>query len=192
MIRAMSFCVVMLLVVVVAQPIFAQSNPEYQFEIAIISSLSFVSERQSYDYRGDWYGGGNETEEYLLIPGNSPGLRLTFRTRSPILVDAGVMLIASGTDYNSARVDRFMLELGLGVDLGRKGSRIRPFVGAIGGGIMSDNSAFRNYVGGQGGVRFFVRDYAALRLQIGHRTTLNDERYGFKVTEIAAGIGFLL
>jgi hypothetical protein len=190
--RAPLFCTTALIFVVAGDSVHAQPGQHYQLEIAIISSVSFVTESHEYDYRYDYDGGSFETDTYVLIPANAPGLRFTFWTKSPVLVDAGLMLSAKGNDGFSAEIDKFMIELGLGVDLGKGEGRIRPFLGALGGGIMYSTSDFRNYVGGQAGVRFFVKDYAAVRVQIAHRSTMGNDLPRYKVTEIAGGIGFLL
>ena len=170
----------------------AQPGEKYQLEIGMISSISFVSERHESSYYDSEWPTGNDDELYILIPSNAPGVRLTFWTASAILIDAAFMLAANSDNYGGEAANRCMIEMGLGADLGRGEGCFRPFIGAIGGAIMFGDSGSRKYVGGQAGFRYFVREYAALRAQVGHRTTLNDESTRYRVTELAAGIGFLL
>lgn len=192
MYRNSVFLLVLLLFSISASNALAQPGEKYHLEIGIVSSISYVSERLEYSYSDYERSSSYDEEVLILIPTTAPALRLTFWAASPILIDAAFMLAATSSNYGGEEVDRFMIEIGVGADLGRGEGRFRPFVGAIGGAIMSGDSETRNYVGGQAGFRFFVKEYAALRAQVGHRTTLNDESTRYQATEFAGGIGFLL
>jgi hypothetical protein len=91
------------------------------------------------------------------------------------------------------------LESGLGADLAPSAGKWHPFVGALIGylsisesfGFGQDNTHSEAYVGGTLGLRHFVKDYAATRMQIGYRRTLGDY-FELGNLEIAGGVSFFL
>ncbi|MEW5702798.1 MAG: hypothetical protein AB1792_11300 [Candidatus Zixiibacteriota bacterium] len=161
------------------RPAAAQVTRHGSVEFAILPSLNLAS-----------FDEDNVTA--LTFPTVTPGIRMTFWSQSRMTVDFGLSFLHySEEEWDDVSV--LCLEGGPGVDLGGKGAAWRPFVNGIVGmlSISSGDSETEMYVGGQVGLRHFVKDYAATRLQIGYRRTLGDF-FELSNIEIAGGVSFFL
>jgi len=162
-----------------AQPTRAQVSRQGDVEFAILPSLNLAS-----------FDEDNVTA--LTFPSVTPGIRMTFWTQSPLTVDFGLSYLNfSAEDEDGVTV--LCLEGGPGVDLGGNGASWRPFVNGVLGllSISSGEAESEMYVGGQVGVRHFVKDYAATRIQVGYRKTLGDY-FELGNFEVAGGVSFFL
>ncbi len=128
------------------------------------------------------------------IPYVVPGLRLAYWTQSPVVVDGGISVLSLTFEDDRATV--INVEGGASVNFGSEQSNIVPFVGGVAG-LLSfstedgDDSESGFYLGGQGGVKVFFREYAAFRAQLAYRTMLDDE-LDINALEFAAGLSFFL
>jgi hypothetical protein len=178
----------------------AQSPKRPSVEFALLSSVNYVIRYRGYllgQYVWDgpsitFYDKGLE-DHYTAVtfPSVAPGLRVTFWSRSQILIDAAMSwmrLRSEGGETN----DNLMFELGVGADLARREGTEHPFVGFLTGFAVLENGDPVPYIGAQLGLRHFIRDYAALRVQLGYRATLNRHEDDLRSIEIACGIGFFL
>jgi hypothetical protein len=166
----------------------AQSASSHQFEISVMTAVTVITEDVDsyYSYDSDT----EESETYVRVPVGAPGLRVTFWTGTPVTVEAGLKLDLAISDDGTG--ENVMAEVGVGIDLRDRTQALRPYVAVLGGLLMFNDDVSRNYLGAQAGVRYFIREYAALKIQLGHRTTMRDLGHDYRASELAFGLGFQL
>jgi hypothetical protein len=159
----------------------AQAPEHGRVEFAILPSMNLLS-----------WDDGDESATAFTFPTVSPGIRMTFWTRTSLTFDFGLSFghMAMEGDNDPTAL---ALEFGPGIDFAPKKGNWHPFASVLVGylSIGEDEAESEAYVGGTVGVRHFVRDYAATRLQIGYRRTLGDFFEAGNL-EIAAGVSFFL
>ncbi len=173
----------------------AQSPKRPSVEFALLSSVNFIIRYNTdtwtcdtlYDYC--WFD-PDEGYTAATFPSVAPGIRITFWSISPLLIDAAMSYMRTRSDRGSI-TEQLMFEVGVGADLARHAGTEHPFAGVIAGAAVIDEQA-APYVGAQLGLRHFIRDYAALRFQLGYRVTLGRDGPDLRAIEVAAGIGFFL
>jgi len=160
-------------------PTAAQELRHGSVEFALLESINFA-------------GSGDESATILTFPTVSPAIRMTFWTQSPLTVDFGLSFVSISGEDNDA-VTILWLEGGAGADLGKPNSSWRPFVGGLFGliSVSAYDTESEPYIGAQVGLRHFVKDFAATRLQVGYRKTLGD-KIDLGNLEIAGGVSFFL
>ena len=123
-----------------------------------------------------------------------PVWRVTFWTQSPLTIETGFSLLSASAGGNTFTI--LNLEGGLGANLATHNAKTVPFVGAVGGvvaiSMTNEESQTDPYVGVQLGLRTFVRDYAALRVQTGFRHVFVKHGGGTDLFEAVAGLSFFL
>jgi len=178
-VRSLPALAVAAVLIAAGAPAAAQEFHHGSVEFALLESVNFASL-------------DHENATVLTFPTVSPAIRMTFWTNSPATVDFGLSFVnvSSGDNDNVSVV---CLEGGVGADLGRKGDAWRPFFGGLLGyiSVSEDKAESSPYLGVQFGVRNFVRDFAATRLQIGYRKTLGGD-IDLGNIEIAGGVSFFL
>lgn len=167
-----------------------QRNKDYEFEIAVLPSVNFVSrshehERYPWDY--------NDANSYTVItvPSIAPALRVSVWSAQPVVLDFGITVLESESE-RGVEDSQLLLETGIGVDLAQPEQRLRPFGGILVGMMSGDLGDLGGYLGAQGGVRYFFRDYVASRVQLGFRRTISDDNERIRAIEIAFGLGFFI
>jgi hypothetical protein len=178
-----------------AAPVRADPPKRPSVEFALLTSVDYVVRFNTgappcdtiYDYcRFD----PNAGYTAVTSPVVAPGLRISFWSTHPILIDLAMSWMRVRDDDHHVS-EEVMFELGASADIARRRSIEHPFAGVLAGVVVFDDQA-TPYLGAQLGVKHFIRDYAALRLQLGYRTTLAKNRRDLRAIEAAAGIGFFL
>ena len=166
----------------------ARPGDTYEVEFAILPSMSFVREIRECYYE-PWDCEGDRSTTVLQFPGVAPAIRFTAWGSQPLLFDLGITLIDSESDrgYSDSYL---MVEGGFGVDVAKRPDKLRPFAGIVGGVVSADDPLA--YLGAQGGIRYFIRDYTATRLQLGYRATIGREPPKYRSIELACGLSFFL
>jgi hypothetical protein len=167
-----------------------QRNKDYEFEIAVLPSVTYVF--RSFDRERDYWE-SNDPDSYTVIalPSFAPALRVSVWSVQPVVLDFGITVLEAESE-RGVEESQLMLETGIGMDLAKAGQRVRPFGGAIIGMMSGDVGELGGYLGAQGGVRYFFRDYAATRVQVGFRRTISDDSPRIRAIEIAFGLGFFI
>jgi len=166
----------------------AEARKQYNFEFGLLASINHARIERVCYYE-PWYCDGNETTTYAMLPGIAPAFRMTVWSDQPILFDLGVTFVSAIPDRGNVQID-VMFEGGIGYDFAKRADRFHPFVGAVGGYTALDDPL--GHLGLQGGIRYFVRDHAALRVLIGYRETLESGPPKYRSIELACGLGFFL
>ena len=141
--------------------------------------------------------GGGHGEGAVSAPVGSgvvaglPAWRVTCWPTSQLSLDLGFSYLHAGSGDDKTEI--LNVEGGVGGSLGQDGSRTQPFCSALLGllSVSNGKTASEAYLGGEIGVRSFIRDYAAVHLQLGYRHMLGNA-FGFSTLEIAGGLGFFL
>jgi hypothetical protein len=132
-----------------------------------------------------------ESATVLMTP-VPPVWRLSIWSPTSLTIDFGFSGLRASEDEDSFTI--LNLEGGVGANLAAHDAKVVPFVGAMAG-IVSlsedDDTETKEYVGGQAGVRWFVRDYAAIRVQAAFRDILV-EGDNVSVIELVGGLSFFL
>jgi len=170
----------------------AQARPgdRYTIEFAMLPTVVFMHE--SYlDSRRDYFEG--ESYNLTSTPIDVAQFRVTLWSRSAFIVDLAALVIRNRDSWESSRDNnRHLYEGGISYDFGIGESRFRPFAGGLAGLIRSNSPDLRGYLGAQAGTRFFVKDWAATRVQVVYRHTLARADEQFRAVELSGGIGFFL
>lgn len=171
-------------------PASAQTYDHGNVEFAILGGFTLLTEHT-----------GGDGATIFGVPYVLPGLRMSFWTKSPLVVDCGFSLLSVGADDD--RVTALDLEAGLGRTFGPRNSRTTSFVNGLVG-LLSlsteDESHSNAYLGGQIGLRSMINDHAAFRAQVGYRYWLGssknnwweEDEFDFSTLEIAMGLSFFL
>lgn len=171
-------------VILMPSGVVAQTGTHGDFEISVLNGIGLLTS-----------GGGQTSVIMTPVP---PVWRVTYWTPSPVTANLGFSILASDglTVVNG--------EMGLGVNFARRGAKNVPFVGVLGGLLLTDDESFTDreyydddnadtnfYIGGQAGIRTFIRDYAAVRFQTGYRRVML-ERDDVGIIEFVGGLSFFL
>ncbi len=178
------------LVLAFSVPAEARPGDRYTVEFAVLPSLQGVHERFSrYSYGGYVY----ESKDEAVTPLDNSQFRFSLWSRSAFVVDFAKLRIGDPhSDYGYSE-GRDLYEVGLGYDFGRGDRRLRPFSTALAGLVIIDDVGdAETYVGVAGGIRYFVRDWAAARLQLAMRQKVTNTKDAFRAIELAVGMGFFL
>lgn len=158
-------------------------------EFAILGGLS------SFAYES--YYGNDNTDTYFALPSGSSSfplssmLRMSVWTSSSLIADLGFSML-NISDGGSSTVSN--MEIGVGAAFGEQRADAFPFIGAVMGILMAadGNSDSEAYLGFQGGFRYFFREHAALRMQVGYRRFMGDDFSLESSMEIVGGLGFVI
>lgn len=178
------------LLLATAPDAFAQRNEDYQFEIAVLPSVTYVF--RSYEHERDpWYYNDANSYTVITVPSIAPALRVSVWSAQLVILDFGITVLESESE-NGVEGSQLLLETGVGVDVARSGQRVRPFGGVIIGMMSGELGDLGGYLGAQGGVRYFFRDYVATRVQLGFRRTISEDSDRIRAIEFACGLGFFI
>lgn len=178
------------LLVLATPEAFGQRNKEYELEIAVLPSLTYVFRSSERD-REYWESYDPDSYTVITVPSFAPALRVSVWSVQPVVLDFGITVLESESE-RGVEESQLLLETGIGMDLAKAGQRVRPFGGIIIGMMSGDLGELGGYLGAQGGVRYFFRDYAATRVQVGFRRTISDDSPRIRAIEIACGLGFFI
>lgn len=188
MIRNCCLCAVAAAALVVAESAIAQPRDDVQFEFAIMPSINLLREERECWYE-PWDCDIYRSTTVIAFPGVTPAIRFTAWGERPLLLDLGLTVIETGDDRGYTD-SYFMFEGGFSLDVAKRPDKLRPYAGVIAGVLpINDPLAF---LGIQGGVRFFIREYATTRLQVGYRATLAKDPPKYRSIEVAGGLSFFL
>jgi len=120
---------------------------------------------------------------------NFPAFRMSMWTESALIFDFGFSFFTISEDEDDATL--LNMEGAVGGAFDMEDSKISPFIQGLVGFFSLSNGDTESefYLGGQGGIRFFINDHTAGRFQIGYRHMMGDE-LDFDTVEIAGGISF--
>lgn len=123
---------------------FGQRNREYEFEIAVLPSVTYVF--RSIDRERDYWS-SNDPDSYTVItvPGFAPALRVSVWSVKPVVLDFGITVLESESE-RGVEESQLMLETGIGMDFGRPSQRVRPFGGILVGMMPGDLGELGGYV----------------------------------------------
>jgi hypothetical protein len=186
--RSMIFVLAVTIILAIASTpeAFAQFQRQGRVEVTVLGGFT-------------WFvpNGGAKSEYAISVPAGSgvvaglPALRITCWPASQLSLDLGFSYLHAGS--GSDKTEILNIEGGVGGSFGQKGSRTQPFCSVLFGllSVSANSQASESYLGGQLGVRNYIRDYAAVHLQLGYRRMLG-KTFGFSTVEIAGGLGFFL
>ena len=156
----------------------AQTVNHGNVEFSVLNGVAFVSR-------------DGEDATVLMTP-VPPVWRLSFWSPSSVTIDFGLSALRASEDEESFSI--LNLEGGVGVNLAPHNSKTVPFVGGMAGLISlgeEDDTETKEYIGGQAGIRWFVRDYAAIRAQAAYRSIfVEGDNVG--IVELVGGLSFFL
>lgn len=156
----------------------AQTVNHGNVEITVMNGLGIVT--------------ANGDDATVIITPVPPVWRASVWTESALTLDLGFSFLSAHEDYDDLTI--INAEAGPGVNLAPRDASLVPFVGGLGGLLYADNGSSSNtsfYVGGQVGIRSFIRDYAAVRMQVGYRHVM-EEGEDIGIIEIVGGLSFFL
>jgi hypothetical protein len=161
-------------------------------EFAVLGGLTSLSYEDSWGYE--------DSESYLTIPSGSSSfplssmLRLGIWTDSPLVVELGFSFlnVNDGDDLTVSNI-----EGGIGAAFGEGSTKTFPFASILIGLLSVDGGGTggtdtEGYIGFQGGMKYFFRKHAAIRMQVGYRNFLGDELNLKSSLEIAGGLSFFI
>ncbi len=181
-------CAAAVLIVALPAGVLAQPGDKYEMEFALLASINWIQETRECYYENC---PADRDRSYLTVPNIAPGLRLTVWGARPVLIDFGITLFEEDEGSRFDPDGQALLESGISIDFAKRGKKLRPFGGAIIGAVSGDGDA-KMYLGAQGGIRYFIRDYAATRAQLAYRKTVGDDPPKLRAIELACGLSFFL
>ena len=153
-------------------------------ELGVLAGATFfLGDKDEVNYTGYLTSGSGGIHAPI-----TPGLRLTFWTQTPVLIDVGASMFSSNVFNESFTA--LNLEVGIGLRTTYP-SRVVPWTSVLAGFVSwsADGTTNDAYVGGQVGVRVFVTGRTSFRTQLGYRHTLQGPDSGFDLDAIETSVG---